>query len=109
MSTYVFDLDGTICSQESSENYHKAVPITSVIEKMKLLSMRGHTIVIHTARGMKTYNENIVAIEAHLREMTVKWLDDNQVPYSRLLFGKPSGDFYVDDKGINAKDFSLVK
>jgi hypothetical protein len=27
------------------------------------------------------------------------------VKYHQLILGKPSGDFYIDDKGMNANDF----
>lgn len=109
MSTYVFDLDGTICTQEKFENYSKALPVENVIEKMRLLSSKGHTIVIHTARGMTTYGGDLGMIETHLRDLTETWLELWHVPYTELVFGKPSGDFYVDDKGINVRDFSFVK
>lgn len=104
MSTFVFDLDGTICSQEKSGEYHLAKPIVPMIEKVNKLFDEGHEILIFTARGMRTYGTRALAVQA-LGEMTANWLDDNGVRYTRLQFGKPPGDFYIDDKGISAEKF----
>lgn len=102
---YVFDLDGTICSQESYGMYHMARPINRMIKRMRQLHADGHTVVIFTARGMETWKGDVVAIEKDLRKLTEDWLLKWNVPYDQLIFGKPSADVYVDDKGIQAFDF----
>jgi capsule biosynthesis phosphatase len=103
---YVFDLDETICTtlgieeMERLERYEKAAPIDIVINKMRELKSKGHTIIIHTARGMLTNNGNVAAVCFELNDITTKWLEDNRVPYDELRFGKPYADFYIDDKAI---------
>ena len=37
--------------------------------------------------------------------MTKKQLDNWGINYHSLFLGKPSGDFYIDDKGIKDEDF----
>ena len=39
------------------------------------------------------------------REITEKWLHKNNVKYTRLEFGKPNADYYVDDKNLSIKEF----
>jgi len=106
MRTWVFDLDGTICTQESMGTYQNALPFYKVIEKMQVLKILGDRIVIFTARGMRTFDGDVKAVEENMRPLTEKWLKDNDVPYDELILGKPLGDVYVDDKGMNAKDFA---
>ena len=48
--TYVFDIDGTICSLTPSK-YEEAEPFPERIEKINSLYDQGHTIIFQTARG----------------------------------------------------------
>lgn len=106
MYTWVFDLDGTICTQEKSGEYHLASPIEKVVEKIRVLHVMGDRIVIYTARGMNTAGGDPTKIPIDLLIMTEKWLERHDVPYHQLVFGKPAGDVYVDDKGMNVNDFA---
>ena len=38
-------------------------------------------------------------------DLTKKQLEDWGVEYHQLFLGKPSGDYYIDDKGIKDEDF----
>jgi capsule biosynthesis phosphatase len=104
--TLVIDLDGTICEQKTFADYEIAEPVWSVIEKMVELYDEGWHIHIFTARGMNTFDGNVELIEYHLRGPTEEWLRRYNVPYHELSFGKPPGDLYVDDKGMNVDVFS---
>lgn len=106
MRTWVFDLDGTICTQERMGTYQNALPRKKVIEKMDVLKIMGDRIVIFTARGMCTFKGDIELVEKNMRPLTEKWLKDNNVPYDELILGKPLGDVYVDDKGMHVDDFA---
>lgn len=101
MKKLVIDLDGTICTQEASGEYELARPMPRVIEQMKKYKEEGWHITIFTARGMNSFDGDVDKIEKHYRILTEEWLEFNKVPYDRLLFGKPAGDLYVDDKGCN--------
>lgn len=102
----VIDLDGTICTQQSSETYHLAQPIREVIWKVNKLWQEGWDVLIYTARGMNTCLGNVPEIEHRYRLMTEKWLLDNRVCYTQLKFGKPPGDVYVDDKALRPDEFT---
>jgi len=98
-----------LCTQEKTGTYHLAKPKHDVIAMVNSLYDKGHKIVIFTARGMQTCNGDFRKIHDNYREMTEKWLEDNGVKYHKLLFGKVSGDYYVDDKGLSIEGFlSLV-
>jgi len=100
----VVDLDGTICRQVSSDKYHLAAPIADVIRKVNAFYDAGWHVTVFTARGMATYGDHYAAWTAH-GPMTERWLTDNGVKFDQLLFGKPAGDIYVDDRGLTPQFF----
>jgi hypothetical protein len=98
--TYIFDIDGTICTP-SSPHYNNAEPLTDRIGKINSLYEEGHEIVFFTARGMGRHNNNALLATQEFYELTSRQLKNWGVKYHHLFLGKPSGDIYVDDKGIN--------
>ncbi len=101
---YVVDIDGTICSQTNGD-YETAVPIVHRINKINKLYDEGHTIIYFTARGMGRYFDDEKLASARFRQITELQLKLWGCKYHKLILGKPSGDFYIDDKGINSDDF----
>ena len=101
---YVFDLDGTLCTQEKSGEYHLAIPVWPMIHKLNELYDAGHEITIFTARGMNTYQDENKAI-ARYSEMTRDWLVDHGVKFHNFIMGKPPADVYVDDKAMTPDEF----
>ena len=107
---YVIDLDDTICEpNHNGENTHDkyvlAKPIEKTITKINKLYEEGNKIIIHSARRMITHDGDIDKIENDVRVITEEWLIENNVKYHELIFGKPYGDFYIDDKGVSLNDF----
>jgi len=105
---YVIDIDGTICSITNGE-YLKATPFHDRIKQINALHDAGHTIIYHTARGMGRSKNLIAMAQCLFTDLTRKQLDDWGAKYHQLFLGKPSGDFYIDDKGIKDKDFFADK
>lgn len=101
----VVDLDGTLCDQRDINSYHLAQPNIDRIETVNALYDAGWQIIIHTARGMNTFFGDGYKCDHYLRGLTERWLKENGVKYSCLVFGKPPGDIYVDDKGMGADEF----
>lgn len=91
MGTLIFDIDGTICTQE--KDYSCAKPIESVIEKINQKYDEGYHITFMTARGSETGID--------WTQETINQLKKWQVKYHDLYFGKPAGLKYIDDKGVN--------
>ena len=84
----VIDIDNTICTQE--EDYSKAKPFKSRIDKVNKMYDMGNEVVYFTARGSETGID--------WRDVTEKQFEKWGVKYHKLIFGKPSADIYIDDK-----------
>ena len=98
MTIYVFDIDGTICSNTFGE-YKKAEPIKAIINIINNLYDSGKTIIFQTARGMGSSGNNTQLAVEKWREFTLLQLEKWGVKYHQLFLGKPAGDIYIDDKG----------
>jgi capsule biosynthesis phosphatase len=104
---YVFDIDNTICETVNSD-YKNSIPIKERIDSINELYENGHTIIFNTARGMGRTRDNILLVYEMFFEMTKNQLDSWGVKYDKLFMGKPSGDIYVDDKGIKDDRFFKI-
>ena len=102
--TYVFDIDGTICINSNSD-YENSVPIQDRVDKINQLYNEGNTIIFQTARGMGRSKNSPAFAYAKFFQLTQDQLKKWGVKYHSLFLGKPAGDIYVDDKGINDHDF----
>jgi hypothetical protein len=104
MTIYVFDIDGTICSNTFGE-YEKAEPIKARINTINNLYDSGNTIIFQSARGMGSSGNNSQLAMEKWRDYTISQLKEWGVRYHQLFLGKPAGDIYVDDKGQNDNIF----
>lgn len=100
---YVIDIDNTICI--SSDDYTNASPIQNRIKQINSLFDEGNIVIYFTARGMGRYNNDRSLAESNFRELTINQLNSWGCKYHNVIFGKVSGDVYIDDKGIKADDF----
>jgi ribonucleotide monophosphatase NagD (HAD superfamily) len=92
--TVVVDIDGTLCSNTDGD-YENAKPINKAIAAVNGLYSAGAIIVLFTARGTTTGID--------WREITESQLASWGVNYHSLLFGKPFGHYYIDDKALGAE------
>jgi histidinol phosphatase-like enzyme len=102
---YIFDIDGTICDKNKNDDYNKSFPFLGRIRKINNLYDDGHKIVFFTARGMGRHRDNAELAIQQFYSLTESQLKEWGVKYHQLILGKPSGDVYVDDKGIKDGDF----
>ena len=100
----VFDIDDTICNNKNRD-YENAIPFKNVINKINKLHKQGVKITLYTSRGMVSCNGDLEKIIKKNKSILEKWLKKNKVEYDELIFGKPLGDMYIDDKAINVNDF----
>ena len=101
---YVFDLDGTLCTL-SNGNYEEDKPRWTRIAKVNELYEAGHHITVYTARGMGRNNNLALLARNEFEDITKTQLATWEVKYHELFLGKPSGDIYIDDKGMKDDDF----
>lgn len=100
---FCFDLDNTLVTYPQVPNdYSTVCPIESNIQFLKYLKNFGHTIIIHTARRMKTHQGNQGRVIADIGKITFETLDKFNIPYDEIYFGKPEADFYIDDRAVSA-------
>ena len=108
--TYVFDVDGTVCSAVTDGDYSRALPINERIQFINTLYDTGHTVIFQTARGMGRWHNNSALAHRDFYEMTYQQLTGWGLKFHGLFLGKPSGDIYVDDKARPAiKFFAALK
>jgi capsule biosynthesis phosphatase len=99
---FCFDLDNTLVTFPTIPNDYTTVkPIHKMINTVQTLKKAGHEIIIYTARRMKTHEHNIGKIIKDIALITLNTLEQFNIPYDELVFGKPIADIYVDDRSIN--------
>lgn len=104
----VIDFDDTISFAKtfnSVSGYAEAKPNIELINTMRKLSAQGYKFIIHTARGWISCNQNVEKAEQKYRKQMETWLEKYNVPYERIIFGKPFGMLYVDDKALRPDEF----
>ena len=102
---FCFDLDNTLVTYPAVKgDYTTVKPIEKNINFLKYLKSFGNTIIIYTARRMKTHNGNIGKINSDIGKITFETLDKLNIPYDEIYFGKPYADFYIDDLAVSCFD-----
>lgn len=100
---YCFDLDNTLVTfPKISNDYTSVEPIQQNIDILKKIKLYGNTIIIYTARNMKTYNGNVGKACANIGKITFDTLEKFNIPYDEIYFGKPMADFYIDDLAVSS-------
>lgn len=98
---YFVDIDNTICHTYKDENdnwdYIRSQPIKYRIDIINRFYDKGNTIIYWTSRGNSTgidwYNH------------TVQQLQEWGCKYHDVRLGKPTYDYWIDDKAFNDKHF----
>lgn len=104
-----FDLDGVVCElKRPGESYADVKPVAGAIEKMKALKAAGHTLIIFTARHMKTTGGDVGKVLARQGAVTFDWLARHGVPYDEIFFGKPWADVYIDDNALRFTSWEAI-
>lgn len=99
---FCFDLDSTLVTKPRVEgDYSTVEPIEKNITLLRYLKQAGHTIIVYTARRMRTHKGNVGAIVADVGKLTMDTLEKFDIPYDELNFGKPWADFYIDDLAVD--------
>lgn len=95
------DLDGVICQlRHPEQEYADLEPVPGAVEAIGRLRSEGHTIIIYTARHMKTCSGNTGQVVARQGATTLAWLARHGIEFDELHFGKPWADVYLDDNAV---------
>ena len=105
----IVDFDETIAINTTPGDEHNifeyAWPNKALIEKLNYYKNNGYSIVIYTSRGMLSCNNDAEKAKQKYKKVMVEWLNRNNVIFDEIIFGKPFGDLYIDDKAITPEDF----
>ncbi len=107
--TLVVDIDGTLCPiKKPEEHYADLEPYQEMVDKLREYQARGYTILLYTARNMKTHKNNLGKINMHTAPLLLKWIEKWNIPCDEILFGKPwpqKKGFYIDDRAVRPDEF----
>jgi capsule biosynthesis phosphatase len=105
----VMDIDGTLCPiKQSDEKYIDLEPCPEMLARLRDYHELGFYIILNTARNMRTHDGSLGLINKHTAKVLLKWLDNHDIPYDEIYYGKPwqgKGGFCVDDKTIRPEEF----
>ena len=105
-----FDFDNTLVTYPDVDGDYLTVrPIQENIDYAKFLHDLGCTIIIYTARRMKTHNGNIGSVVADIGNTTIDTIKKYNIPCDELYFGKPYAHAYIDALAYNALDNYQIK
>jgi capsule biosynthesis phosphatase len=110
MKKLIVDLDGTITLGNTSD-YKNVLPNLELITQLKKYKNDGFSIVISTARNMRTHEGNVGKINIHTLPIITEWLNKHDVPYDEILVGKPwcgHEGFYIDDRAVRPSEFNSL-
>lgn len=98
-----FDFDNTLVTHPIvSGDYTSVMPIQKNIDYARSLKNMGHTIIIYTARRMRTSQGCIGKSMADIGKITFDTIHKYNIPCDEIYFGKPYAHFYIDDLAISA-------
>jgi len=90
------------------EFYADLLPLPGAREAITALRASGHTVIIQTARHMKTCGANEGQVIARIGAVTLEWLDKHGIEFDEIYFGKPWADVYVDDNVLRFEGWSGI-
>jgi capsule biosynthesis phosphatase len=103
------DLDGVVCElRKPGQTYAQLKPVPGAVEKLRALKAAGHTIILLTARHMKTCSGNVGLVIARQGKVTLDWLAEHGIEYDELHFGKPHADAYIDDNALKFTSWNQI-
>ncbi len=105
----VVDVDGVLVKNDSEKDYAEREPHKDVVERLREYADGGFYIILYTARNMRTHEGRIGKINAETAPILNEWLDNHDIPYDEVYYGKPwcgYDGFYIDDKAIRPSEFT---
>lgn len=92
------DIDGVIATlRQPEQTYGDLDPVPGAVRGVQNLKAAGHYIILYTARHMKTCQSNVGLVVARQGKTLLDWLEQHEIPYDEIYFGKPHADIYIDD------------
>ncbi len=105
---YCFDIDGIICKTRGND-YKNSKPNNQIIKRINQLYSEGNIIKIFTARFMGRSDDNVRLAKKRGYKFTLKQLKKWKLKFHKLIFGKPSYHYIIDDRCLFFKKSFLKK
>lgn len=108
MLRIILDVDGTLTVDDPSVDYADRLPRRDVIDRVNRLHRRGATIVVYSARNMRTYRGNVGKVNKHALPVLIAWLERHSVAFDEIHMGKPwcgTEGFYVRERSMRPSQF----
>lgn len=107
---FAFDLDNTVCERKlGDKTYDSVEPFPEALDTLRWLRSEGHTIILHTARHMKTCDGNVGRVLGKQGKTLFDWLEKHQIPYDEIWWSKPHADLFIDDAVHTHTDWTSSK
>ena len=104
----VMDVDGVLVEKDDETPYAKRDPNQRILSQLRTYRNEGFYIILYTARNMNTHEGRLGKINANTAPILLDWLDEHDVPYDEIHYGKPWNGFdgfYVDDRAVRPSEF----
>lgn len=98
--TFSVDIDGVIAITPDTSDYSKSYPNKPIISLINKLYDMGNKIILFTARGYST--------KVDWRDVTENQMRVWGVRYTELHMGKPTADFYLDDRALTLSGLNKI-
>lgn len=89
--TLVVDIDSVLAIEDRNTPLMDRMVIGDAVEAIRILKQKGFKIILFTSR----FN--------YQKDETIEWLNKNNIEYDKIVFGKPRGLLYIDDRGYRFK------
>lgn len=83
----LIDIDSVLAEEDNSVPIVEREVIDGARASLSYLKKKGFILVLHTSRFRWQ------------REDTIKWLQLNEIPFDDIVFEKPRGILYIDERG----------
>jgi capsule biosynthesis phosphatase len=103
------DIDGVVCAlKRPGQEYRDLEPLPGAADKIRALRRAGHTVILQTARHMKTCDGNVGLVLARQGKTTLDWLERHGIEFDEIHFGKPHADVYIDDNALRFESWASI-
>ena len=110
MKRLVIDIDGTLAMAKAPDGCYGDVGVRpEVLAALRRYRAQGFSIILHSSRGMRTYQGSVGHLNARVLPVLLEWLRRNDVPFDEIHIGKPwcgEDGFYVDDRAVRPSEFA---
>lgn len=92
----IIDIDGVLAVERLDIPLEERSVVGDAQNSIKLLQQKGYKIILLTSRFRSQ------------KDATIEWLLKNDIPFDDIIFGKPRGILYIDDRGYRFRGWKQL-